>query len=331
MNSVQELAAVVGLVQACAALALSRATYYRQQKEPPAPCVRKSPARSLSPEEKAAILDLLHSERFVDQSPNEVYATLLDEGRYLGSVRTMYRILAENQEVRERRAQRKHPVYQKPELMATGPNQVWSWDITKLRGPSKGIYYHLYVILDIYSRYVVGWLVAERESGELAGLLVAESYKKQGIEPDQVCLHADNGPAMTSQDLSELMANLGISKSHSRPYVSDDNPYSESQFKTLKYRPEFPERFGSLEDTRLFLRGFFAWYNKEHHHVGIGLLTPEVVHYGQAQRVIAQRQQVLLVAYHAHPERFVRKPPKPPQLPAAAWINPPKKDEPGDG
>jgi putative transposase len=269
------------------------------------------------------LLDHLHSERFRDQAPPQVFATLLDEGIYLCSVRTMYRVLEQASEVRERRDQLRHPVYQKPQLLATGPNQVWSWDITKLLGPAKWTYFYLYVILDIFSRYVVGWMVAERESAELAKRLIGETCRKQDITDGQLTLHADRGTSMTSKPVALLLADLGVTKTHSRPHVSDDNPFSESQFKTLKYRPEFPERFGSIQDARTFCQTFFGWYNARHHHSGIGLLTPEVLHYGRADQVVRQRQRILAQAYQRNPERFVRAQPKPPDLPTAVWINPP--------
>jgi putative transposase len=269
------------------------------------------------------VLDQLHSERFWDKAPVEVYATLLDEGIYLCSVRTMHRILAENSELKERRNQLRHPQYKKPELLATGPNQVWSWDITKLLGPVKWTYFHLYVILDIFSRYVVGWMVAGRETSELARRLIADTCQKQAIVAGRLTIHADRGTSMTSKPVALLMADLGVTKTHSRPHVSDDNPYSESQFKTLKYRPEFPDRFGSIADARAFCQRFFPWYNHDHHHSGIALLTPETLHYGMAGEVIRQRQQVLNSAYARNPERFVRACPKPLPQPIAVWINPP--------
>jgi putative transposase len=282
----------------------------------------------LSEEEKVQVRQVLNGERFQDCSPRQVYATLLDEGVYLCHWRTMYRILAEHDEVRERRNQLQHPMYSKPELLATGPNQLWSWDITKLKGPRKWTCYYLYVILDVFSRYVPGWLVAERESAMLAEQLIAETCAKQGIEPGQLTVHADRGSSMRSKTVALLLADLGVTKTHSRPYVSNDNPYSESQFKTLKYRPDFPERFGSLVDARNWARPFFRWYNHEHRHSSLGLMTPATVHYGQAEAVRAQRQQVLLEAYAAHPERFVRGQPTPPPLPKEVWINKPQtKDE----
>jgi len=270
------------------------------------------------------VLGVLHSEKFVDKAPQEVYAALLDEGQYVCSIRTMYRILEANQEVKERRNQLRHPVYQKPELLATAPNQVWSWDITKLLGPVKWSYFYLYVILDIFSRYVVGWMIASREANALAQKLIQETIEKQIIQPGQLTIHADRGSSMKSKPVALLLSDLGVTKTHSRPHTSDDNPYSEAQFKTLKYRPDFPERFGSLEDARAFCQAFFNWYNTGHHHSGIGLMTPHAVHYGLAQEVFQAREKVLLAAYEMHPERFVRKVPAPLSLPQAAWINPPK-------
>jgi putative transposase len=269
------------------------------------------------------VRELLNSERFVDWSVREVYATLLDEGVYYGSWRMMYRILQAHEEVRERRDQARHPAYTKPELLATAPNQLWSWDITKLKGPTAWTYFYLYVILDVYSRYVVGWLIAERESAELAEEFIAATCEKEGIGPDQLTLHADRGSSMTSKTVAQLLADLGVTKTHSRPHVSNDNPYSEAQFKTLKYRPDFPSQFGSVEDARGWARQFFAWYNNAHHHSGLGLLTPATVHHAQAAETLAARQVVLQAAYAAHPERFVRGIPTPPELPTAVWINRP--------
>jgi putative transposase len=260
----------------------------------------------------------------MDDSPAQVYATLLDEGTYLASERTMYRILAGQGESRERRAQLRHPAYARPELLATGPNQLWSWDITKLRGPVKWTYYHLYVLLDVFSRYIPGWLLAHHESGTLADRLIDEAVQKEGIT-DGLTIHADRGPSMTSKTVALLFSDLGITESHSRPHVSNDNPFSEAHFKTLKYRPGFPDRFGSIEDARAFCRSFFGWYNEDHRHGGIGLMTPEIVHRGRGEQVRAARQVVLTDAYAAHPERFVRKHPEPPKLPTAVWINPPKE------
>jgi putative transposase len=267
----------------------------------------------------------------MDQAPAAVYATLLDEGTYLCSVRTMYRILGQEGEVRERRDQARHPQHKAPELLATTPNQVWSWDITKLLGPVKWSYFYLYVILDIFSRYVVGWMLASGERAALAERLIRETSVKQNVVPGQLTIHADRGSSMTSKPVALMLADMGITKTHSRPHVSDDNPYSESQFKTLKYRPGFPDRFGSIEDARAFCQGFFAWYNGQHRHSGIGLLTPQTVHYGKAELVTSQRQVVLASAFDVHPERFVRGTPRPPQPPQAAWINKPKMDSADSG
>jgi putative transposase len=325
MQAVEQLAPQVGIAAACEALGVSRASFYRQQQPRSIePKPRPRPTRSLSQAEQQKVLEVLHSERFVDQSPAEVYATLLEEGIYLCSLRTMYRILAEHEEVRERRNQRRHPVYQKPQLLATGPNQLWSWDITKLPGPGKYTYFHLYVILDVFSRYVVGWMVAHRESEILAERLIRLTCQKQQIQPQQLTLHADRGSSMRSKTVALLLSDLGITKSHSRPHVSNDNPFSEAQFKTLKYQPQFPKQFGSIEDARTFCHPFFDWYNHDHHHSGIGWLTPAMLHYGQAEHVVQQRQQVLLAAYLAHPERFVQGQPSPPSVPTEVWINPPQ-------
>ena len=321
MAAVAELANDVGTSAACQALCMPRASYYRDGRKTSSPAVRPSPARALRPAEREAVLSRLHEERFQDRSPAAVYATLLDEGEYLCSIRSMYRLLEEHGEVRERRDQLTHPPYQKPELMATAPNQLWSWDITKLLGPAKWTYFYLYVLLDVFSRYVTGWMIAYRESAELAKRLIEESCKKQHIQPGQLTLHADRGTSMRSKPVAFLLADLGVAKTHSRPHVSNDNPYSESQFRTLKYRPEFPDRFGCLQDSRAFCQGFFRWYNGEHRHSGLGLLTPAMVHYGQAENILRQRQEVLDVAYQLHPERFVRSAPKPPALPSEVWIN----------
>ena len=348
MASVADLVSVVGVTVACEVVGVPRASFYRQAGRaapllPPSPrhegaagerselsvpdtsaSVDRAHPRALSLAEQAAVLDVLHSERFQDAAPAAVYATLLDEGTYLASERTMYRLLAAEGETRPRRDQLVHPTYTKPELLATAPNQVWSWDITKLLGPAKWTYFHLYVILDVYSRYAVGWMVAEREHADLAERLIAETIAKQEVPAGQLTLHADRGSSMTSKPVAFLLADLGVTKTHSRPHVSNDNPYSESQFKTLKYRPGFPDRFASIEEARAFCQDFFRWYNAEHRHSGIGLLAPEVVHYDQAQEAYDARAQVLASAYAAHPERFVRQAPRPPQLPTAAWINPPK-------
>jgi putative transposase len=326
---VDELAGMVGTRDACLALALPRASHYRHRRGrslgPPRP--RPAPPRTLSGPERTAVLDELHALRFLDASPAAVYATLLDEGTYLASERTMYRILATNAEVRERRDQRRHPAYARPELLATGPRELFSWDITKLRGPAKWTHYHLYVILDVFSRYVPGWMVATHESAVLAQRLIADTLEKEAIGPGQLTVHADRGTSMRSKPVALLLADLGVERTHSRPHVSNDNPFSESQFRTLKYRPTFPDRFGSLEDARAFCADFFTWYNTQHRHSGIGLLTPADVHAGRAPEITAARVLTLDAAYAAHPERFVRRPPTPPEVPTAVWINPPARQE----
>lgn len=328
MLATESLASEVRIKKACEALGIPRASYYyfcknRDGQKKRAPI---RPPLALSPQEEQRVLDTLHTERFCDKAPRQVYAALLDEGTYLCSVRTMYRILEKHNEVRERRNQLCHPVYQKPELLATEPKQVWSWDITKLKGPAKWTYFYLYVILDIFSRYVVGWMVAHREQSALALRLIADSCKKQTIKPEQLVIHADRGSSMKSKPVAFLLSDLGITKSHSRPYVSNDNPYSESQFKTLKYRPDFPGNFGSIEDARVFCKNFFTWYNTEHYHSGIGLHTPEAVHYGHTGQIMKERSRVLSIAGKKHPERFKGKTPQPPRLPLAAWINKPKQE-----
>ena len=326
MQTVTELGSRLGVRPLCHALSLAPATYYRRRQPVVhlGPDQRRHVPRALVPAERAQVLDVLHEPRFVDLAPAQVYATLLDEGTYHCSERTMYRVLAEHAEVRERRAQRQHPIYAAPELLATAPNQLWSWDITKLKGPAKWNYFNLYVILDVFSRYVVGWMTTRRESAVLAEQLIATSCERQGILPGHLTIHADRGSAMTSKSVALLMADLGVTKTHSRPHVSNDNPYSEAHFKTLKYRPDFPDRFGSLEDTRSYCTDFFGWYNTVHRHSGLGLLTPHDVHFGLAEQRRADRARVLQAAYAITPERFVRQPPLPPALPSAAWINPPK-------
>ena len=328
MATTETLALTLGLTAACAVLQVPRSTLARARIPRPAPLPRPLPnpaaRRALSDAERDAVHATLNSERFQDCAPREVYAELLERDIYLCSVATMYRILRENQEVRERRDQLRHPAYTKPELLATAPNQVWTWDITKLLGPTKWTYYYLYVVLDLFSRKVVGWLLATQESADLAEQLVAETCARQGILPQQLTLHADRGSAMISKTLALLLTDLGVSPSHSRPHVANDNPYSEAQFKTLKYHPTFPKFFGSVEDARAWARTFFHWYNDEHHHQSLGFLTPTAVHAGLANQIQLRRQAVLQVAYAAHPERFVNGLPLPPALPTVAWINPPK-------
>jgi putative transposase len=312
-----------GTKPACEALGVSRATYYRSRRPKPPRRPRPPPPRALDRAERRAVVDTLNSDRFADQAPAQVHAALLDEGSYLCSVRTMYRILDENELVRERRDQLRHPAYAKPHLVATRPNQLWSWDITKLLGPVSWSYFYLYVILDVFSRYVVGWMLADRESAELAKRLIEETCKKEQISPGQLDLHADNGPAMQSKLLAQLLCDLSVTKTHSRPHVSDDNPFSESQFKTMKYRPEFPDRFGSQEHGLSFCRFFFDWYNTRHHHSGLGFLTPAQVHHGLADGALAHRQLVLTRAHAAHPERFPHGPPSVSKPPREVWINRP--------
>jgi len=328
MAMIREKQDSFGIRALCLALGIARASYYRVKSPITSPKTERSRPRALSVEERQAVLSVVNSERFCDQAPAEVYATLLDDGKYLCSERTMYRILEESHQVRERRDQLRHPRYAAPELLASRPNEVWSWDITKLLGPAKWTYFYLYVILDIFSRYVVGWMVAYRESAPLAQRLIEKTLEHQGIEPGKLTLHADRGPSMTSKPVAFLLAELGVTKSHSRPYVSNDNPYSESQFKTLKYRPEFPERFGSYQDARGFLGEFFPWYNHEHHHSGLGLLTPFEVHFGKAELKREKRALVLRGAFERNPERFVRGLPRPPALPTQVWINKPKQPAP---
>jgi len=310
IGRVEKLGKEVGISQACRVLGVPRSRVYRSRAahsdmEKPVSRPRPHP-RALSQTEKIKVRQILNSERFQDQAPRAVYARLLDEGEYLCHWRTMYRILDEYQEVRERRNQLRHPNYQKPELLATGPNQVWSWDITKLLGPVKWTYFYLYVILDIFSRYVVGWMIAPQESAALARELVQQTCEKQEIQKDELILHSDRGAPMVAKSLALLLGDLGVTKTHSRPHVSDDNPFSEAQFKTMKYRPDYPQRFGSQADARLWARYFFQWYNNEHYHSGIGLLTPADVHYGQATQKFLEREQVLRLAYQKHPHRFVK-------------------------
>ena len=329
--AVQPLASQVGVAPACRALGVPRASFYRRQR--PAPGhqqPRPTPARALRASERAHVLDVLASPRFVDRSPAEVVATLLDEGQYLCAERTMYRILDANQPVRERRNQRSHPCYTKPELVATGPNQTWSWDITRLRGPKRWTSFYLYVLLDIFSRYVVGWMVADRENAALAATLIEETCLKQGIEPQVLTLHSDRGAPMTSKCTAQLLADLGVTRSLSRPQVSDDNPFSEAQFKTLKYHPGFPGRFEDITAAIAFCRSFFPWYNTEHRHAGIAMLTPDDVHHHRAPDVLAKRGRTLQAAWALHPERFVHGTPKPAPLPEAVWINPPATSTTGE-
>jgi putative transposase len=326
MAAAQTLASQVGVASACDAFSIPRASFYRHRGAKAAALLsspRPTPARALDLQERTQVLAELNSDRFRDAAPAAIFAQLLDAGRYLCSIRTMYRLLRQSGQVRERRDQLTHPPYAKPELLATAPNQLWSWDITKLRGPAKWTYYYLYVILDVFSRYVVGWMLAPRESAELAKRLIGETCGNFAIPEGQLTIHADRGSSMTSKPVAFLLADLGVTKTHSRPHVSDDNPYSESQFRTMKYRPEFPDRFGSIQDGRAFCQRFFPWYNDEHRHSGIGLLTPATLHFGLAEQTQRQRQSVLTAAYLHHPERFVRRHPKPFAIPKEVWINKP--------
>jgi putative transposase len=330
-EAIIELTPLVGVREACRATGRPQASHYRRHRASPAPArpprERKPQPRALSTAERAQVRAVLNTAEHVDKAPAAVYHELLDQGVYLASVSTMYRVLREHDEVHERRRQAVHPARIKPELVATKPNTCWSWDITKVHGPAKWSYFYLYVIIDIYSRYVVGWLIAEAESAVLAEKLLADTITKHRIEADMLTVHADNGSSMASKPVAFLLADLGVTKSHSRPHTSNDNPYSEAQFKTLKYRPDFPDTFGSIEDARTFCQRFFTWYNTEHYHSGIGYHHPIDIHYGHATGIRAERAQVLTTAYTRHPERFVRKHPEPPSLPTAAWINKPATDQ----
>lgn len=329
MLAARSLAGQVGVQPACKALKMARATYYRRLRSSSDRKAGRKPPLKLSQEETAEVLEVLHSPRFVDRSPRQIWATLLDEDRrYLCSVRTMYRLLESRGELRERRNQLRHPKYKKPELLATQPNEVWSWDITKLKGPAKGRWYYLYVVLDVFSRCVVGWLVARREDSALAKELIRASLEKQRIARDQLTIHADRGPSMTSKSVALLLSDLGVTKSHSRPYTSNDNPFSEAQFKTVKYHPSYPERFGSPQDARAFFGRFLRWYNTEHRHSELALLTPADVHYGRAEAVLARRSETLSKVFSAHRSRFKGRFPKRGKLPTEVWINPPKSTEP---
>lgn len=330
MRAVEQHSGILDVQEACKALSLSRATWYRFQAKradhPSGVCQQQRAVsrRALTGAERSFVLDTLHDSRFCDLAVPQVYTQLLDEGTYICSQRTMYRILQSCGEVRERRNVRRQQIYAKPELLATAPNQVWSWDITKLKGPRKWSCFHLYVILDIFSRNVVGWMIAHRESATLAQRLISATIAKEKVVPNQLTIHADRGSSMRSKDVAFLLADLGVTKTHSRPHVSNDNPYSEAQFKTMKYRPDFPQRFGSIEDARSFCCRFFDWYCNEHRHSGIGMMTPASVHQGRAQEVRGQRAAVLEAAWRSTPERFARKP-QPQALPQAAWINPPQE------
>jgi putative transposase len=329
VKAVDDLAMHTGIKLACTSLGLSRATYYRDRmaKRYPAIVKRTSPPLALTQNERDRVLSALHDERFVDKSPQEIHAILLDENTYLCSVRTMYRYLEQEGEIRERRRQRQHVVYEKPELLAMRPNEVWSWDITRLKGPAKWNYFYLYVVIDIFSRCVVGWMIATRESANLAEELLRESCEKQAIKQNQLTLHADRGSSMKSKQVALLLSDLGVNKSHNRPYKSNDNPFSEAHFKTLKYRPEFPQRFGCIEDARAFCRHFFAWYNNEHRHSGIGMMTPASVHLGLDTNILLERNRVLEESFNKNPARFKHRVPILHPIPRAVWINKPDPKE----
>jgi putative transposase len=328
LNEITSVNRWLGNVAAvCSAVGIPKATYYRHLQETKSVAKKRTEKarshRALSAAEEQEIADVLHDIRFVDKAPAEIYAELLDGGKYLCSISTMYRILRKLKEVQERRNISRHRNYEAPELLATGPNQVWSWDITKIKGPSKGIYYYLYAIIDIYSRYTVGWLIATREKAEIAEHLIEVTCERQKVDPESLTIHSDRGSSMNSKLVADLLLDLGVTKSLNRPHVSNDNPYSESQFKTLKYRPEFPQRFGCIEDARAHCDRFFQWYNKEHYHSGIKLLTPHVLHYGQGEDCLQKRHVVIQKAFANNPERFVNGAPKLIEVPEAAWINPP--------
>jgi len=326
MKIAEENTEVFGVRETCRVLGISRASYYRWKRRPAQPVASKRyPPRKLTIKEEDRVLEVLNSERFMDRAVPEVHATLLDEQTYLCSPRTMYRVLERHQQVKERRHDRRHPVYEKPELLATGPNQVWSWDITKIKGPKPWIFYHLYVVLDVFSRYVIGWTISDHESGEQARSLFDACCRQQAIGEGQLKVHSDRGKAMRSKRLADLLADLHVGRSFNRPHVSNDNPYSESQFKTLKYHPSFPERFGSIEDARSYLRAFFKWYNTQHRHSGLAMMTPETVHKGRDQEIWSKRKQTMIQAYQKHPERFVKGEPEPRKVPEEVWINQPEE------
>lgn len=325
MKVVDERKISLTVSDACAGINFPKATYYRIKHGPTEKKKRFCP-RALTANDRQEVLDIFHDERFIDMPPGQVYNRLIDEGKYFASERTMYRILAANNEIKEKRRLRKHPKYQRPELLATSPKQLWSWDITRLRGPSKLEYYHLYVMIDVYSRYVVGWMLAHTESAQLAKAFVEETCRSQCISRDKLTIHSDRGPSMKSKTIGDLLAHLGVAKSLSRPRISNDNPYSEAQFKTMKYCPTYPDRFGCIEDARLFCSDFFNWYNNEHYHSGIKMLTPATVHNGDADAVLTSRAKTKIEAFKRHKERFVKGKPKAQKLAKEVWINAPKAD-----
>jgi transposase InsO family protein len=329
VSLIQEAAKDTGVGPACKAIEWSRASFYRLTKPrtsaplPGAPRTRKAPPRSLTPEQQEQIVAELNSDRFLDCAARQVWATLLDEGVYLCSWRTMYRLLHQYHEVRERRKLRRHCTYSRPELAASGPNQVWTWDITYLKGPVRGLFFYLYVVIDLFSRLVVGWMLADRECAELGCTLLEKSYRKHGVKPGQLTVHADRGAPMKSKTLKQLLSDLDVETSHSRPRVSNDNPFSEAGFKTMKYSPDFPARFESFEAAEAFCQEYFVWYNQVHRHTGIALLTPAQVHYGEAEAVLARRQATMDEAFARTPERFGYRRPQVSRLAETVWINRP--------
>ncbi len=327
IETTEILARNIGVSAACEMLGVPRSSLYRARQPQAEPKPRLTPVRALTPEDKTEVRQVLNSERFADLAPRQVYAALLDDEIYLCHWRTMYRILNQHQEIKERRNQLKHPPASIPRLEATAPRQLWSWDITKLPGPAKWTYYYLYVILDVYSRFVIGWMVAEQESAELAEKLIADTCQRENISPEQLSLHSDRGAAMRAKTVAQLLVDLHIAQSFSRPYTPNDNPYSEAQFKTLKYSPNFPDRFETRQQARGWAQTFFDWYNYRHYHSALGLLTPAIVHFDQVRAVQAQRQKTLDNAYNHHPERFVKGKPVVAKLPTSVWINPPKTAE----
>ena len=323
MDALEDVPANLSVAEACRTLGASRATLYRHTSLPTPPSPRLGqPPRTLSPDEVSTLHRVLHEERFMDQPPAEIFAQLLSEGTYVASIRTMYRYLDRWGEVHERRNQRPGGPHAMPSLTATAPDQIWTWDITKLAGPQSGIFFYVYVMIDLFSRYVVGWMVAERENGDLASSFLRQTMSLRGIEPKGLTIHSDRGSPMTCKTTTQMLATLGVTKSLSRPHVSDDNAFSEAQFKTLKYQPDFPGRFGSLFHAKAYLEAFFAWYNEQHFHHGLALFTPGQVYRSEVAELAVHRQVVLDGVYRAHPERFVAGAPKV-RLPASeVSINP---------
>jgi len=324
------LALSVSVVAACTLTGRSRATHYRRLSPPagkaaPTPqAERAKPASTLSEQERLRVLEVINQPAYQDLSICQIWARELDEDRYHCSMSSMYRIARQAGQSRERRRLATHPAKKKPELLATGP-QVWSWDITKLRGPHKGLWFHLYALIDIYSRYSPGWMVRAAEDSVVAAQFIDDAIGRNGSAPHTI--HADRGTSMTSKTVAMLLVDLGITRTHSRPRVSNDNPFSEAQFKTLKYVPDFPDRFDSLVEAQAFCEGFFTEYNHVHHHSGIGWHTPASVHYGTYQDIDQQRAATLNRAWHEHPERFTRRP-RPPRIRTEVWINEPPKETP---